>query len=372
MDLRENVTKYTKIVYDEQLHLYKGQCPFCHGETETFIIDNEHDMYVCYGCGEIGNMKKFIQKKEGIRIPIPDSSVPELLPVYKKAQQYYAYLLKQEGNEGRKYLEKRNIKDKAIERFGLGYAPFGHRLYDFLKKCGFSDELIFSSKLCKKSIDGNEIYDFFRNRVMFPIYDGHNDVIAFGGRILTDEKSKKSSGKKVAPKYINSADTPLFSKRKILYGYPYMIPEGKKRANSIVICEGYMDLIAMKRVGLNDCAAVLGTAVTEDHAKRIATDYKAVFLALDSDEAGTSAMLSSINTLRDYGLKVYVMKYNTKEHPAKDGDELIMKCGKDAFLSVLKEQTKADFFIARHESNMDRFTDLIVKLDREGFEPKKQ
>ena len=370
-NLRQSVQKYTKIEYNEKTGLYKGRCPFCLGETETLMVDTDQDLYVCYGCGEMGNKDRFLQKKEGIKIPIPDTAMPEILPIYKKAQQYYAFILKQDGNPGHKYLEGRGISEKAIERFGLGYAPYGHRLYDFLKKCGFSDDLIFATKLCRKSVDSDEVYDFFRNRVMFPIYDGHDNVIAFGGRILQAEKQKGEDGKKAAPKYINSADSPLFSKRKILYGYPYKVPEGVKRANAIVICEGYMDLIAMKRAGLNDSAAVLGTALTEEHAKRIATDYKTVFLALDSDEAGTNAMISSINILKEFGLNVFIMKYNTEEHPAKDADELITKYGRDAFISVLKRQTKADFFLARHAGDIKRFTDLLVKLDREGFEPKR-
>ena len=272
-NLRQSLQKYTKITYNEKTGLYKGHCSFCLGDTETFMVDTDQDLYVCYGCGEMGNKEKFLQKKEGVKIKIPDAAMPEILPLYKKSQQYYAFILNQDGNP--------------------------------------------------------------------------------------------------APKYINSADSPLFSKRKILYGYPYRVPEGVKRANAIVICEGYMDLIAMKRIGLNDSAAVLGTALTEDHAKRIATDYKTVFLALDSDEAGTSAMLSSINILREFGLNVFIMKYNTPEHLAKDADKLITKYGRDAFLSVLKRQTKADFFLARHAGDIKRLTDLLVKLDREGFEPKR-
>lgn len=368
LDLKESVSFYTKITYDERLGLYKAKCPFCLGETETFIVDNERDAYVCYGCGEMGNMDRFLQKKNGVEPIEYECATPELIPIYKAAQDFYWLQIEEEGNPGRKYFEQRGIDERAILEFGLGYAPYGHQLYDFFKDRGYDEDLIIASKLVKVSPDTGEIYDFFRNRVMFPIYDENNDVIAFGGRILQE---KKEEGKKAAPKYINSADSPLFSKRKILYGYPYKIPKGRKRGMGIVICEGYMDLIALKRADVLDSAAVLGTALTDEHAKRIANDYKNVFLALDSDNAGMTAMISSIKVLRDYGLKVYIMNYNTPEHPAKDADELISKHGKKALLEVMRYQTKADYYLAKHIEPIDQFTDLMVKLYREGFDTKK-
>lgn len=201
------------------------------------------------------------------------------------------------------------------------------------------------SGLFKVSSNGNP-YDLFRNRVMFPIMNEDGDVIAFGGRVMEDIK----------PKYINSPDSPLFSKRTRLYGYPYL---AEKRSDGIIICEGYMDYIAIHSAGYRDCAAVLGTALTEEHVRLIASHYTKVYLSMDSDGPGIHAAKKSIELLKNGGLSVQILDFT----PHKDPDEFLRKnpCGTDGFDRRI-EQALPDYqFLARHADDIGELVDILTK-----------
>lgn len=238
----------------------------------------------------------------------------------------------------------RGIRVDAAARFGLGYAPNRPDALCRELTGTYRQEDIFRSGLIKKTENGT-VRDFFRNRVMFPVFDANGDVVAFGGRTLDD---------RYGPKYINSAESEIFSKGKNLYGYPY---SAENRGKKLIVCEGYMDLIAIQEAGFPDSAAVLGTALTEAHAGIIAADYTEVFLSLDSDSAGIHAAKRSVGTLLKRGIAVTIPDYA----PFKDPDEFIRKAGVRAFKERLNAALPAEVFLARHSTdNVGELTDRIV------------
>ena len=298
------------------------RCPFCN--ENTLVTNKQEDSFSCFSCGRTGKIseeRKTVEKEE-----IQEDKT--FLDIYEKSAIFY-YLKLREYQEATDYLKKRNIKEADIDEFGLGYAPHGSSLYQELSK-EFSDEQLISSGLFRKDENGT-LYDFFRNRIMFPIFNSKGNVVAFGGRVLDDSK----------PKYLNSSENIYFSKRKILYGFPY---EEEPQSDTILICEGYMDLIAAKKAGIRDSAAVLGTALTKDHVKTIIGKYKKVLLGFDSDEAGMNAIKRSLSELKAYGLKASIPNYK----PAKDPDEYLQLFGSAALIKRLSEATYASRFIAEH------------------------
>lgn len=301
-------------------------CPFCH--KKTLVTNKKEDKYSCFSCGRTGKVSK--ERSSGQNV-IKEENSPEdkiFLDIHEKAAMFYFLELKKCA-EAAHYLKKRNITEAQIEEFGLGYAPQGSKLYQALRQ-EFSDEQLLDSGLFRRGEDGN-LYDFFRNRIMFPIFNSKGEVIAFGGRVLDDSK----------PKYLNSSENLYFSKRKIMYGFPY---DDTPESDTLLICEGYMDLIAAKKAGINDSAAVLGTALTKDHVKIIAKKYRTVLLGFDSDEAGMNAIRRSIGELKSFGIKVSIPNYK----PAKDPDEFLQRFGSDAFKKRLSEAMNSSRFIAEY------------------------
>ena len=312
--------------------MYQGDfalfhCPFCH--KKTLVTNKKEDKYSCFSCGRTGKVSEERGERSGQKViekETPEDK--EFLDIHEKAAMFY-FLELGKCAEATRYLEKRNITEAAREEFGIGYAPQGSKLYQELHK-DFSDEKLLDSGLFRKGEDGS-LYDFFRNRIMFPIFNSKGEVIAFGGRVLDDSK----------PKYLNSSENLYFSKRKIMYGLPYDdIPE----SDTLLICEGYMDLIAAKKAGISDSAAVLGTALTKDHVKIIAKKYRRVLLGFDSDEAGMNAIKRSVGELKAFGIKVSIPNYK----PAKDPDEFLHRFGSDALKKRLSEAIDASRFIAEY------------------------
>lgn len=316
--------------------LYK--CPFC-GE-QTLVTNKKADVYTCFSCGKHGKISEVTKRKEsGSATQIPREN-ETFYNIYEKAAVFY-YIHLQEDNGGSRYFKKRKINKEQIDEFGLGFAPEGFtNLYDELKK-SFSNEELLNSGLFKKSEKG-KIYDFFRNRVIFPIFDERGRVVAFGGRVLDDSK----------PKYLNSSENERFSKRTLLYGFPY---DEEPASDTIFICEGYMDLIAMKKAGIRDSAAVLGTALTEEHVKLIASRYKRVCLGLDSDAAGMNAIRRSLKELKRGGLTVMVPTFN----PAKDPDEFLQKYGTKALRDRLNKADDANHFMSKYGNAKELLNTLI-------------
>lgn len=311
--------RYTKLSYNERTKKYYGKCPFCHSGTEVFCVDNKNAAFWCYSCGKHGTIEDF-KILIGLKHPQPEPEPEDrgIMEIYEAAAAYYYGCLT--GNTGTRaysYITKeRGLDPRTLADFGIGYAPYGGRnqsLYRYLKKQQFDDPSIFRSGLVKQGKYG--AYDMFRNRIMFPILNREGQVIAFGGRCL--------DGK--GPKYLNSAESRIFNKHTILYGFQ-TAAEASQTEDTLLVCEGYMDLIALQAHGIRNSAAVLGTALTKEHAKLIRCFYKNVRLALDSDKPGIQAMVRSIPVLEDVGVAVDTMNFR----PAKDPDEFFCLYGKEA------------------------------------------
>ncbi len=251
-----------------------------------------------------------------------------LLEIHKKAARFFYYQLKQEsGRDAYAYLRSRALSEDTIRRFGLGYSSkYNGQLYSYLKKEGYPDELLKDSGLITMD-EKRGAYDKFWNRVMFPIMDGNNRVIGFGGRVMGDGK----------PKYLNSPETKIFDKSRNLYGLNFA---RSARKSNMIICEGYMDVIALHQAGFNQAVASLGTALTAQQSLLLKRYTQEVLLTYDSDEAGTKAALRAIPILKEAGLSVRVL--NLK--PYKDPDEFIKALGTEAFQERIEKAQSSFLF----------------------------
>lgn len=335
-DVVDVISSYVKL--KKQGSTYFGLCPFHNEKSPSFSVTPGKQMYYCFGCGEGGNVYSFIMKYEnytfveavkmladraGITLPEQENSEEErrksdlrvkLLEINKKAALYFHHQLKsQNGETGLKYFRERGLDDVTIVRFGLGYAnKKNNDLYHYLKTFDYSDELLKESGLFSFSEKGT--YDKFWNRVMFPILDINNRVIGFGGRVMGEGE----------PKYLNSPETKIFEKSRNLYGMNFARISKK---NYLLICEGYMDVIALHRAGFTNAVAALGTAFTEQHALLIKRYVKEVVLTFDSDGAGKKAALRAIPILKKAGIAMRVLDMS----PYKDPDEFIKNMGTEEY-----------------------------------------
>ncbi|MCM1186575.1 MAG: DNA primase [Lachnoclostridium sp.] len=347
------VSEYVKLQKKGDRHW--GLCPF-HGEkTPSFSVSESKQMYHCFGCGLGGNVFTFLMNYEnysfpeavkalaeraGVKLPQEEYSSEmrqrankraRLLEINKEAAKYFYYQLRApHGETGLAYLRKRELSDETIHRFGLGYAgKKGALLVEYLRKQGFEDELMKEAGLAVQSEKYGLNSQFF-NRVMFPIQDINHRVIGFGGRVMGDGE----------PKYLNSPETPVFDKRRNLYGLNYA---RTARSGNIILCEGYMDVIAMHQAGFTQAVASLGTAFTAEQAVLLHRYTDNVLLAYDSDGAGVKAALRGIGILREAGLSGKVI--NLK--PYKDPDEFIKNLGKEAFQERIDKAENSFFFEIR-------------------------
>ena len=318
---------------------YFGLCPFHNEKSPSFSVSRSKQMYYCFGCGAGGNVFTFLMEYEndtfpeavkaladraGISLPEADESEEakkeqgrrsRLLAINKEAAKYFYFQLRaKQGEPGLHYLRKRQLTDETIHRFGLGYAnKTADDLVRYLKGKGYSEELIREAGLCNTD-EKHGMYDKFWNRVMFPIEDINHRVIGFGGRVMGDGK----------PKYLNSPETPIFDKSRNLYGLNFA---RSSRKGNIILCEGYMDVIAMHQAGFNQAVASLGTAFTLGQAGLLKRYAKEVLLSYDSDGAGVKAALRAIGILKEAGLTGRVINLE----PYKDPDEFIKNLGAEAF-----------------------------------------
>ena len=324
---------------------YFGLCPFHNEKSPSFSVSPGKQMYYCFGCGAGGNVYTFLMEYEnftfqealksladraGIQLPEAELSEEErrerdvrgeILKMNKLAARYYYYQLRtQNGKAGYAYLKKRELSEETIRKFGLGYSTkYRDDLYRYLKKQGFSDELLRQSGLITAD-EKNGIYDKFWNRVMFPIMDVNNRVIGFGGRVMGDAK----------PKYLNSPETKAFDKSRNLYGLNFA---RLARKPQMIICEGYMDVIALHQAGFTQAVASLGTALTTQQAMLLKRYTDKVLLTYDSDEAGVKAALRAIPLLKEAGISVRVINMR----PYKDPDEFIKNLGAEEFQKRMDE-----------------------------------
>lgn len=354
-----------------------GLCPFHSEKTPSFSVNVKDKFFYCFGCGAGGDVITFIMRAEnldyvgaveflaaraGITIETEHSdrgqndgvSRKRILDMNLEAARFFRSQLfdPKVGVDALKYLtEERKLPPAIIKRFGLGYSPndFG-RLTDHMHKCGFTDEELIVGFLCGKSTKTGRAYDYFRNRVMFPIIDARGDIVAFGGRVMDDSK----------PKYLNSSDTPSFKKSRTLFALNYA---RAKCADELILCEGYMDVIALHAAGFENAVATLGTAITPEHARLMAKYTKKVLISYDSDSAGQNAADKAMRLLAEVGLDVRVIQMTG----AKDPDEFIKKFGRDKFKSVLAGsksgfEYKMDAILSKYDVNRP---DELIKASNE-------
>ena len=361
-DIVDVISQYVKLT--RKGSSYFGLCPFHNEKTPSFSVTPGKQMYYCFGCGAGGNVFNFIMEYEnftfgealkyladraGVELPRIEYSreikekaqeKEELLRINKEAAQYYYYQLRTEkGAAGYQYLTGRGLSDDTIRKFGLGYSDkYGSGLYRYLKAKEYSDERLRDSGLFNVD-ERHGMYDKFWNRVIFPIMDVNNRVIGFGGRVMGDGK----------PKYLNSPETRIFDKSRNLYG---LNEARRSRKNYIILCEGYMDVIAMHQAGFTNAVASLGTALTSGHASLLKRYTSEVLLLYDSDEAGVRAALRGIPILREAGVNSRVVDLK----PYKDPDEFIRNLGPEAFEERLSKASDSFMFrvtVAEREFPME-------------------
>lgn len=326
---------------------YMCRCPFHSEKSPSCYISPDKGLFHCFGCGVGGDVVTFIRLIENLDymdavrflaqragMPMPedkdDGSAQKRRRLYEMNREAGKYFHKQlfspAGAPGLDYLRRRGLSDHTIRRFGLGYAVDNyHNLHYYMKSIGYSDfELADGSLL---ATNNNNMYDKFRNRVMFPIFDTRGNVAAFGGRTLSEDKN--------IPKYLNSAETQIFHKSDMLFA---LDKSKNSKADYFILCEGYMDVIALHQAGFDSAVASLGTSLTAQQANLISRlGKKEVILSYDSDNAGQLAASRGINLLSEAGVRARVLKMDG----AKDPDEFIKRFGADAFKLLIEKSGSA-------------------------------
>jgi len=344
---------------------YFGVCPFHSEKTPSFSVNREKQIYHCFGCGAGGGVINFIMRIENFTfieavrflaeiagMEMPEENFGEasarrrrqrLVELSTEAARFYAAQLQQpQGAKGLEYLRKRGMTVGTIRHFGLGFAPDGwDHLIKAMAEKGFTKEELLAAGLVVKNQSGG-VYDRFRNRVMFPIIDIKGNVIAFGGRVMDDS----------LPKYLNSSDTPIFNKSRNLFAMNFA---KRTKRDYFILAEGYMDVIALHQAGFDCAVASLGTSLTEDQARLMASRGKTeAVICYDSDEAGKKAAQRAIDILNRAGMKVRVLRVTG----AKDPDEFIKKNGADGFEKLLTQtNTDIEYKLLVLKSKYDLETD---------------
>ncbi len=384
---------------------YLGLCPFHNEKTPSFAVSGAKQLYHCFGCGAGGNVFTFLMEYEnysfkeamealaeriGVELPTQEMNARErqeadrrsrVLEINKTAAKYfYAQLRMEQGKQAFQYLTGRQLSQKTMQQFGLGYAnKFSDDLYRYLRGAGYDDEILKESGLVTLD-ERRGGYDKFWNRVMFPIMDVNSRVIGFGGRVMGEGE----------PKYLNSPETVIFDKSRNLYG---LNAARRSKEARILLCEGYMDVIALHQAGFDSAVASLGTAFTPGHASLLKRYTKEVYLTFDSDAAGIRAALRALPILKEAGLGVRVIDMK----PYKDPDEFIKALGTEAYrerieraqngflfeISVLEQQYnlrdpegKTSFYqeaarrLAQFEEELERnnYIEAIAEKYQIGFE----
>ena len=358
-DIVEVISGYVKL--QRKGNSYFGLCPFHNEKSPSFSVSPHKQMYYCFGCGEGGNVFSFVMKYEnytfteavkmlaeraGITLPEVEETEEQrrasdlrttLLNINKEAAVFFCRQLRGEkGRVAKGYLVGRELSDETINKFGLGYAgKGGNLLYHQLKK-KYSDAILKECGLF--TFDEKGVHDKFWNRVMFPIMDANSRVIGFGGRVMGDGM----------PKYLNSPETKVFDKSRNLYG---LHAARTSRAGYMILCEGYMDVIAMHQAGYASAVASLGTSFTSGQASLLKRYTKEVLLIYDSDAAGVKAAMRAIPILKEAGLVAKVVDLS----PHKDPDECIKALGAEAFEERLRKAKNSFLFeigILQREYNL--------------------
>ncbi len=344
---------------------YKGLCPFHNEKTPSFMVNEQKQIFNCFGCGEKGDVIHFVQRynnlefmeaceklAEEYNIELPKRGghkkvdLTHYYEINSMAARFFFDNLTKHANPGYTYIHKRGLSDDTIRHFGLGYSPNSwNNLYDYLRDKGVSDEDMLKLGLVNKGKKG--LYDKFRGRVMFPIFNTQSKIIGFGGRALGDE----------IPKYLNSSESDVFLKKNNLYGLNFT----KKyigKDDQVLMVEGYMDAISLYQSGVRNVVASLGTALTENQCQLITRYTKNVVLSYDSDSAGIKAALRGIDVMRTVHANVRILQIKG----GKDPDEFVKKYGKEEFLKLVTGALPATDFsleMMKKNFNLDDNLELI-------------
>lgn len=341
---------------------FVGLCPFHNEKTPSFHVYPDNQSFYCFGCSLGGDVITFVKLAEGLKftdavkyladrvgIQVPENDqnfgiLKQKNRIYEAnraaAKFYHHTLYTDEGRFGLAYLRQRGLSEYTIKHFGLGFSPTSYvALTKFLMKKGFTQHELIDANLCFISRKGN-LVDRFVGRVMFPIIDIRGNVIAFGGRIMSDEK----------PKYLNTSDTKVFKKSNNLFALNFA---KRKTEDRLILAEGYMDVIALHQAGFIEAVATLGTSLTSDQARIMKSYTKEIVIAYDSDAAGRKATSRAMNILRDIGLIVKILNLPN----GKDPDEFLRTYGTDGpirFKQILEKcNTDVEYQLQKVENDID-------------------
>lgn len=389
-DIVDVIGSYVKI--QKKGSSYFGLCPFHNEKSPSFSVSGYKQIYYCFGCGAGGNVISFIMNYENYTFPeavkllaeragvaLPEvefsaeakekqSQKAKLLEINKEAARYFYYQLRTDkGKQGRDYFVSRQLGEETMKKFGLGYAlKTPNDLTMYLKSKGYSDDLLVEAGI--SAFDERfGLHDKFWNRVIFPIQDMNHKVIGFGGRVMGDG----------TPKYLNSPETMVFDKSRNLYGLNFA---RTSRAGNFILCEGYMDVIAMHQAGFTQAVASLGTAFTSGQANLLRRYTDEVLLSYDSDGAGVKAALRALEILKEAGLTGKIINLE----PYKDPDEFMKNLGKEAFEERIRQAENSFMFeirMLKREYNMEdpqgqsafhkeiarRLCSFEIELERENY-----
>lgn len=337
-DIVDVVSRYVNLT--KKGKNYIGVCPFHDDHSPSMSVSPEKQIFTCFSCGATGNVFTFVSdfekisfsdavrllgEKAGISIGnntyIGNSKRDEYFDIYDNANKFYQNsLFTNLGKNAIQYLKNRNIDRDTIKKFGIGLSVQKLSLTDYLKNKNYSID-----KLIDVGLTNDNGNDIFINRIMFPIYDLAGNPVAFSGRIYNTKDTSK---------YINTKETDKFKKGKILYNY-HIAKEHLKKNDSVIIMEGQMDVIRASTIGVNNCIATMGTALTRDHKSIIKNMTNNVILCFDGDSAGEKATISAIELLEDTGIDIKIVRLPNDMDP----DEYIIKEGKDSFLYQISNAT---------------------------------
>ncbi|MGB9839220.1 DNA primase [Thermovenabulum sp.] len=370
VDIVDLVSDYVKLKKSGEN--YVALCPFHSEKTPSFTVSPKKQLFYCFGCGTGGNVFTFVMKKENLNFPEAvrflaekygleireyDDGISgsfrlkrEIYNINKIAADFYhdVLLTKYEGEKAKDYLKSRGINIQTIEEFTLGYAPSNwDSLYNFLVKKGITPELIVQAGLIIPGRVKGSYFDRFRDRIIFPIKDIYGHIVGFGGRVIGEGE----------PKYLNSPDTPVFSKGSILYGLDKI---KKEEGNKILLVEGYMDVISLFQSGFKKTAASLGTSLTETQAKLLKKYTDEVIISYDMDLAGRNATLRGLEILKKEGFNIRILTLPE----GKDPDEFIQKYGREEFERELHNSKSIIEYLIKLEAEK---LDLNNSTDRLKF-----
>lgn len=358
-DIVDIVSQY--VVLKRAGRNYMGLCPFHKEKSGSFCVSPDKQIFHCFGCGVGGNVFHFISKIEnlnfkesvemlanraGVELPVSSNSAEDdkrerlksrVYEVNKCAAEFYhENLYKPTAKPGQEYVKKRHLDNKTLKTFKIGYSGRFNELYTELKSKGFTEEEILASCLVNKNPDGKFI-DRFRNRLMFPIFDTHERVIAFGGRVLDDSK----------PKYINSPEDIVYSKGRHLFAFNIA---RKYNSKTIIMVEGYMDAVSLHQRGIHNAVASLGTALTEAQGRLLRRSCEKVIIGYDADGAGQAATLRGLEILQNLGCDIRILQIEG----AKDPDEFVVKYGPERFqMYVDKAISLVEFKVKMLKKSLD-------------------